>query len=231
MLGERIADLGPARREPGFGDHVSVKEAVLPFDRFDGRRRAAGPGDALDRRGDGHRARLPDGVRQGAGRGRRAAAAAGHRRSSRSPTPTRPARRRHRRAAARHRLPDRRDARHGRGDRAHGRPGASGSTRSARARRTWSTGSSAATSTSSINTPTGSGARTDGYEIRRAAVAHGIPCMTTLSGGHGGGARDRAPRARGEAAVLSLQELHAARATSAPRCVTRRARRRSAAGC
>ena len=31
-----------------------------------------------------------------------------------------------------------------------------------------------------VNTPTGSGARTDGWEIRRAAVAAGIPCLTTL---------------------------------------------------
>ena len=36
-----------------------------------GLRRAAEPGDALDRRGDGRRARLPDGVREGAGGGRR----------------------------------------------------------------------------------------------------------------------------------------------------------------
>ncbi|MCW3040087.1 MAG: carbamoyl-phosphate synthase, large subunit, partial [Solirubrobacterales bacterium] len=34
-----------------------------------------------------------------------------------------------------------------------------------------------------VNTPTGSGARTDGWEIRRAATARGIPCLTTLSGG------------------------------------------------
>ena len=61
----------------------------------------------------------------------------------------------------------------------------------ARARRTSSTGSSAATSTSSINTPTGTAARTDGYEIRRAAVARGIPCITTLVGRDGRGARDR----------------------------------------
>ena len=33
-----------------------------------------------------------------------------------------------------------------------------------------------------INTPTGSGARADGYEIRRAAVARGVPCITTMSG-------------------------------------------------
>ncbi|MGN6379077.1 MAG: carbamoyl-phosphate synthase large subunit, partial [Gaiellales bacterium] len=33
-----------------------------------------------------------------------------------------------------------------------------------------------------INTPAGRGARTDGYEIRAAAIAHGIPCITTLAG-------------------------------------------------
>ena len=33
-----------------------------------------------------------------------------------------------------------------------------------------------------INTPTGSGARSDGYEIRRAAVRQGIPCITTMTG-------------------------------------------------
>src|SRR3954471_17282812 len=31
-----------------------------------------------------------------------------------------------------------------------------------------------------INTPTGSGARADGYEIRHAAVQRGIPCITTM---------------------------------------------------
>ncbi len=34
-----------------------------------------------------------------------------------------------------------------------------------------------------INTPVGTGARTDGYEIRSAAVARGIPCITTMAGG------------------------------------------------
>jgi carbamoyl-phosphate synthase large subunit len=33
-----------------------------------------------------------------------------------------------------------------------------------------------------LNTPTGIGARADGYEIRTAAVGHGIPCITTLPG-------------------------------------------------
>jgi len=58
-----------------------------------------------------------------------------------------------------------------------------------------------------INTPTGSGARTDGYEIRRAAVARGIPCITTLSGAS---AAQRAIRARrsGDPDVLPLQERH-----------------------
>jgi carbamoyl-phosphate synthase large subunit len=58
-----------------------------------------------------------------------------------------------------------------------------------------------------INTPTGSGARADGYEIRRAAVGRGIPCITTMSGAS---AAQRAIRARRneEDGVISLQELH-----------------------
>jgi carbamoyl-phosphate synthase large subunit len=65
-----------------------------------------------------------------------------------------------------------------------------------------------------INTPTGSGARADGYEIRRAAVGRGIPCITTMTGAS---AAQRAIRAAREAppGVRSLQELHAA--TSAAR--------------
>jgi carbamoyl-phosphate synthase large subunit len=58
-----------------------------------------------------------------------------------------------------------------------------------------------------INTPTGSGARSDGWEIRRAAVARGIPCITTLSGGQAAARAIRAARS-GEAAVVSLQEWH-----------------------
>ena len=44
-----------------------------------------------------------------------------------------------------------------------------------------------------INTPTGSGARADGYEIRRAAIGRGIPCITTMPGAS---AAQRAIRAR-----------------------------------
>jgi carbamoyl-phosphate synthase large subunit len=61
-----------------------------------------------------------------------------------------------------------------------------------------------------VNTPTGSGARTDGWEIRRAAIAHGIPALTTLSAGLSA-ARAIAAARQGDAGVLSLQELHRAR--------------------
>jgi carbamoyl-phosphate synthase large subunit len=58
-----------------------------------------------------------------------------------------------------------------------------------------------------INTPTGSGARADGWEIRRAAIARGIPCITTLSGAHAAARAINAARSA-EPVVLSLQELH-----------------------
>jgi carbamoyl-phosphate synthase large subunit len=58
-----------------------------------------------------------------------------------------------------------------------------------------------------INTPTGSGARTDGWEIRRAAVARGVPCITTLAGGMAAARAIAAGRTR-EPGVLSLQEIH-----------------------
>jgi carbamoyl-phosphate synthase large subunit len=58
-----------------------------------------------------------------------------------------------------------------------------------------------------INTPTGSGARADGYEIRRAAVGRGIPCITTMSGASAAQRAIRANRS-GETEVISLQELH-----------------------
>jgi carbamoyl-phosphate synthase large subunit len=66
-----------------------------------------------------------------------------------------------------------------------------------------------------INTPTGSGARADGWEIRRSAVAKGIPCITTMSGAS---AAQRAIRARRteEPPVTSLQELHGSAAAGRP---------------
>jgi carbamoyl-phosphate synthase large subunit len=62
-----------------------------------------------------------------------------------------------------------------------------------------------------VNTPTGSGARSDGWEIRRAAIAHGVPCLTTLSGGLAA-ARAIASGRHGAPQVVSLQELHGGRA-------------------
>ena len=62
-----------------------------------------------------------------------------------------------------------------------------------------------------INTPTGSGARSDGWEIRRAAVARGIPCITSLSGAMAAARAIRAAR-RGEPEVLCLQDIHGTRA-------------------
>src|SRR5215213_7478439 len=59
-----------------------------------------------------------------------------------------------------------------------------------------------------INTPTGTAARSDGYEIRGAAIARGIPCITTLSGGMAA-ARAIAAARLGDPEVVSLQDLHA----------------------
>jgi carbamoyl-phosphate synthase large subunit len=65
-----------------------------------------------------------------------------------------------------------------------------------------------------INTPVGTGARSDGYEIRRAAIARGIPCVTTLSGAMAAARAMASARAGNESPVLSLQELHGGGARS-----------------
>jgi carbamoyl-phosphate synthase large subunit len=71
-----------------------------------------------------------------------------------------------------------------------------------------------------INTPVGRGARADGWEIRRAAVEGGIPCITTMTGASAAaraiGAAREAPQT-----VTSLQELHGtAQATEAEPAAT-----------
>src|SRR5687767_14760651 len=58
-----------------------------------------------------------------------------------------------------------------------------------------------------VNTPTGSGARSDGYEIRNAAVRGGVPCITTMTGASAVARAIHAVRTRG-AEPRSLQELH-----------------------
>jgi carbamoyl-phosphate synthase large subunit len=58
-----------------------------------------------------------------------------------------------------------------------------------------------------INTPVGRGARADGWEIRRAAIETGIPCITTMTGASAAGRAIGAARDAG-LTVTSLQELH-----------------------
>jgi carbamoyl-phosphate synthase large subunit len=60
-----------------------------------------------------------------------------------------------------------------------------------------------------INTPQGPSARMDGYEIRSAAVAHEVPCITTVPGASAAVMGIEA-QLRGEMSVRPLQELHAA---------------------
>jgi carbamoyl-phosphate synthase large subunit len=62
-----------------------------------------------------------------------------------------------------------------------------------------------------INTPAGAHSFFDEKSIRRAAVAHRIPCITTLSGARAA-ATGIAARREGPARVWSLQQLHEAAA-------------------
>jgi carbamoyl-phosphate synthase large subunit len=60
-----------------------------------------------------------------------------------------------------------------------------------------------------LNTPWGSGGpRLDGYEIRTAAVAAGIPCLTTVQAA-AAAVQGIEELSRGEVGVRSLQDLHA----------------------
>jgi carbamoyl-phosphate synthase large subunit len=57
-----------------------------------------------------------------------------------------------------------------------------------------------------VNTPLGTGARADGWEIRSAAIAAGIPCITTMTGAMAA-AQAIAAGSRSTPSVISLQEL------------------------
>ena len=60
-----------------------------------------------------------------------------------------------------------------------------------------------------VNTPFGSGARSDGYEIRTTALRRGVPCITTLAGASAAvSAMEAAQRPRVQ--VHCLQDLHGA---------------------
>jgi carbamoyl-phosphate synthase large subunit len=208
MLGERIADLDlPAGRQGlGYGDHVSVKEAVLPFDRFEGSDAVLGP----EMRSTGEVMGIaPDFPTAFA----KAQAAAG------VPLPSEGtafitvtdsdksgafaiaqtlhdvgfaivATRGTAEAIARMGVPVQRLNKLGEGS-----PHVLD----------WIERGDVHLV---VNTPTGSGARTDGWEIRRAAVAHGIPCLTTLAAGVSAARAISRARADGEPDVLCLQELH-----------------------
>jgi carbamoyl-phosphate synthase large subunit len=65
-----------------------------------------------------------------------------------------------------------------------------------------------------VNTPHGVGSRTDGYEIRTAAVAKGIPCMTTVQA-LAAGVQGIEALQRGDLGVRSLQD-HALALRSEP---------------
>ena len=63
-----------------------------------------------------------------------------------------------------------------------------------------------------VNTPWGRGARTDGYLIRRKALTHGVPCITTLAGAAAALQGIESKIRGGVEHVNPLQGLYAARA-------------------
>jgi carbamoyl-phosphate synthase large subunit len=208
MLGERLAELGlPAGPEGiGFGEHVSVKEAVLPFDRFEGADSVLGPEMRSTGEVMGVARDFPTAFAK-------AQAAAG------SPLPTGGtafisvtdtdkagvfaiaqilhdngfsilATRGTAKAIARMGVPAQPINKIGEGS-----PHVLDRIERGEIELI-------------VNTPTGLGARSDGWEIRRAAVAHGIPCLTTLAAGVSAARAIAQAIRHGEPDVLSLQELH-----------------------
>jgi len=63
-----------------------------------------------------------------------------------------------------------------------------------------------------VNTPWGRGARTDGYLIRRKALMHGVPCITTLAAAAAAVQGIESRIRGGSERVNSLQSLYTARA-------------------
>jgi carbamoyl-phosphate synthase large subunit len=208
MLGERIAAMGlpQSRQGVGFGDHVSVKEAVLPFDRFEGSDAVLGPemrstgevmGIARDFPTAFAKAQAAAGVplpssgtvfitvtdsdKAGAFAIAQSLHECGFRIVATRGTAE---------AIARMGVPAQ-----GLNKIAEGSPHVLD----------WIERGDVDLV---INTPTGVGARTDGYEIRRAAVAHGIPCLTTLAAGISAGMAISSAHRSGPPEVLCLQELH-----------------------
>jgi carbamoyl-phosphate synthase large subunit len=211
MLGERIAELGlPSGREGlGYGQHVSVKEAVLPFDRFDGSDAVLGPemrstgevmGIARDFPTAFAKAQAAAGVplpREGTAfitvTDSDKAGASGIAQTLHDNGFRILATRGTAEAVARMGVPVERLNKLGEGS-----PHVLD----------WIERGDVDLV---VNTPTGVGARTDGWEIRRAAVRHGIPCLTTLSAGASAARAIAGARRDGDPEVLCLQELHGVR--------------------
>jgi carbamoyl-phosphate synthase large subunit len=211
MLGERIAALGLPREQEGlgFGDHISVKEAVLPFDRFEGADAVLGPemrstGEVMGIARDfptafakaqaAAGAPLPlggtafisvtDSDKDGAFAIAQILSDNGFRILATRGT-----------AAAIERMGVRAQALNKIGE---GSPHVVD----------WIERGDVDLV---INTPTGSGARTDGWQIRRAAVSRAIPCLTTLAAGVSAARAISSARQGGPPPVLCLQELHRGR--------------------
>jgi carbamoyl-phosphate synthase large subunit len=208
LLGEKLAELElPAGREGlGYGDHVSVKEAVLPFDRFEGADAVLGPemrstgevmgiardfptafakaqaaaGVPLPRKGTAFIS-VTDSDKAGAFAVAQTLHDCGFQIVATRGTAE---------AIARMGVPAKRLNKIGEGS-----PHVVD----------WIERGDV---DMVVNTPTGSGARTDGWEIRRAAVMHGIPCLTTLAAGVSAARAIARAQAGGEPQVLCLQELH-----------------------
>jgi carbamoyl-phosphate synthase large subunit len=211
MLGERIADLGlpdlpPEREGLGFGEHVSVKEAVLPFERFEGTDSVLGPemrstGEVMGIARDFPRAfakaqaaagsplpesgtafiSVTDADKAGAFAVAQSLQESGFRLLATRGTAE---------AIERMGVPVKRLKKIGEGS-----PHVLD----------WIERGEVDLV---VNTPTGSGARTDGWQIRRAAVAHGIPCLTTLPAAISAARAIARAREAGEPEVVCLQELH-----------------------
>jgi carbamoyl-phosphate synthase large subunit len=208
MLGQRIADLGLRREREGlgFGDHVSVKEAVMPFDRFEGADAVLGPEMRSTGEVMGIARDFPTAFAK-------AQAAAG------VPLP--------KSGTAFISVTD--------SDKA-GAFSIAQLLHDAGFAIVATKGTSEAISRMGVpvavlnkigegsphvvdwiergdvdlvvNTPTGSGARTDGWEIRHAAVRRGIPCLTTLAAGVSAARAIARAGNAGEPEVLCLQRLH-----------------------
>jgi carbamoyl-phosphate synthase large subunit len=66
-----------------------------------------------------------------------------------------------------------------------------------------------------INIPRGRGARSDGYEIRRAALRQGVPAMTNAAAAHAAVQAIANDYKRRDISVICLQDLHARLAATA----------------